>query len=115
MSVVVNLTPHSITVGSIECGDTHKTLRPYTFLWSTSCGRVELNIPYSNAKKAYHQNRLDDVKVLSENQTKLIDKNTLIDVLSEYGVWDNTELQDHDQNILRLLGIACADMVEQTA
>jgi hypothetical protein len=86
--------------------------------WSSACGKIELNITLNNAKKASHQGECyNDVKLLSEKQsikrqTKLIDKNDLIAVLSEYGAWDNVQLQDHNENIIRLLWIACGDIVE---
>jgi hypothetical protein len=86
--------------------------------WTSSCGRIELNITLNNAKKACHTGECEmDVIALSEKvsikrQTKLIDKDILISVLSEYGAWNNEELQDHAQNIIRLLWLASADIAE---
>jgi hypothetical protein len=86
--------------------------------WTSSCGRIELNITLNNAKKASHSGECEmDVIALSEKvsikkQTKLIDKDVLISVLSEYGAWDQSELKDHQQNIIRLLWLACGDLVD---
>jgi hypothetical protein len=33
--------------------------------------------------------------------------------LKEYGSWDETELADHDENLSRLLWLACGDIVEE--
>lgn len=86
--------------------------------WSSYCGRINLNITLNNAKKAYHSGECDDSvmelskKASIKKQTKTIDKAVLIDVLSEYGGWDENELADHDMNIQRLLWVACGDIVE---
>jgi|688.fasta_scaffold43551_9 hypothetical protein len=86
--------------------------------WTSSCGRIELNITLNNAKKACHTGECEmDVIALSEKvsikrQTKLIDKDILSSVLSEYGAWDQSDLKDHQQNIIRLLWLACGDLVD---
>ena len=33
--------------------------------------------------------------------------------LSEYGAWDQDELQDHDENLARILWLACVDLQDQ--
>jgi hypothetical protein len=86
--------------------------------WCTSSGGIELNITLNNAKKCFHSGDCElDVIELSKKasikkQTKLIDKELLIKELSEYGAWNNEELQDHEQNIIRLLWLATADIAE---
>lgn len=32
--------------------------------------------------------------------------------LKDYGAWDETELSDHDENLNRMLWIACGDITE---
>ncbi len=87
--------------------------------FSTGSGRIELQISLSDAEGASHQGQCDDdVKALSEvpyiaEQLAKIDRTLLINELREYGAWDDEELSDHDQNIQRLLWIACGDIVEQ--
>lgn len=89
--------------------------------WSSSCGRIELNITLNNAKKTFHSGDCEpEVMELAnkqsiKKQTKLIDKNDLITVLKEYGAWNKDELQDHQQNIIRLLWLAAADIAENHA
>lgn len=91
-------------------------------LWfSTSSGRIELQISLSDAESASHQGQCDDdVKELSEvpyiaEQLAKIDPELLKSELREYGAWDDSELSDHDQNLQRLLWIACGDIVENEA
>ena len=86
--------------------------------WSSSCGRIELNITFNNAKKTFHSGDCEPEVIELANkqsikqQTKLIDKNVLITVLKEYGAWNQDELQNHQQNIIRLLWIAASDIAE---
>ena len=89
-------------------------------LWfTTGSGKIELKISLSDAKSASHQGQCDaDVLALSKvpyiaEQLAQIDPQTLRDELREHGAWDSDELADHDQNLQRLLWIACGDIVEQ--
>lgn len=88
-------------------------------MWfTTNSGRIELNITKAQASMGHHQGQCDaDVKALSEvpavrRQLAKIDPATLAAELKEYGAWDDSELADHDQNIQRILWIACGDIVE---
>ena len=47
-----------------------------------------------------------------ERQFANIDNSKLIGELSEYGAWDNVELQDKQANIERIIWIACGDIKE---
>lgn len=49
-----------------------------------------------------------------ERQFANIDNSKLIKELSEYGAWDNVELQDKQANIERIIWIACGDLVDNT-
>ena len=87
--------------------------------FSSSSGRIELQISLSDAQSASHQGQCDDdVQALSKvpyisEQLAKIDPETLKGELREYGAWDDDELSDHEQNIQRLLWIACGDIVDQ--
>ena len=59
----------------------------------------------------------DAVKIIAkkhyiERQFANIDNSKLIKELSEYGAWDNIELQDKQANIERIIWIACGDIKE---
>lgn len=47
-----------------------------------------------------------------KRQVESWDKEALNKELREYGVWDDAERQDHNQNICRMVWIACGDIVE---
>lgn len=89
--------------------------------FSTSSGRIELQISLSDAQSASHQGQCDDdVQALSEvpyiaDQLAKVDPELLKAELSEYGAWDDSELSDHAQNLQRLLWLACGDIVENEA
>jgi len=84
--------------------------------WSTGSGRIELQITRAQAEACSHPGPCDsDVKALSENpriarQLRKIDPALLAAELREYGAWDDDELKDHEQNIQRMLWIACEDI-----
>lgn len=87
--------------------------------YSSSNGRIELQITLKQAQGASHQGQCDqDVLELSKEakiarQLAKIDPALLISELKEYGAWDDDELQDHAQNLQRLLWLACGDIVEE--
>ena len=59
----------------------------------------------------------DAVKIIAkkpyiERQFANIDNSKLIKELTEYGAWDNVELQDKQANIERIIWIACGDIKE---
>jgi hypothetical protein len=86
--------------------------------YSSSCGRIELQITKEQARIGSHQGQCDcDVQWLSEQpkirrQLAKIDPAILAEELSGYGAWDEVELADHQQNLQRLLWLACGDIVE---
>jgi len=86
--------------------------------WSSSCGRIELQLTDDDAASGYHQGACDDdVAALRKipriaAQLAAIDAATLAGELREYGAWDAAQLADHDANLDRLLWIACGDLVE---
>ena len=88
--------------------------------WASSgCGRIELQMSLSEAQSASHQGKCDDdVMALSKEphiaaQLAEINPVILVDVLREYGAWDDEELADHEQNLQRLLWSLAGDIVEE--
>ena len=84
----------------------------------SSSGRIEIQITLAQAQSASHQGECDaDVAALAQipqikRQLAKIDPATLIAELLEYGAWDAEELQDHEQNLQRILWLAAGDIVE---
>ena len=87
--------------------------------YSTGSGRIELRITKAQAACGSHQGQCDDdVMGLSEvpaiaRQLRKIDPELLRMELKEFGAWDETELQDHTQNLQRILWIACGDITDR--
>lgn len=87
---------------------------------STSSGRIEIQMSLEEAKSASHQGQCDDdVKALSElphiaAQLADIDPKLLANELREYGAWSDEELEDHDQNLQRLLWSMASDICGQS-
>jgi hypothetical protein len=87
--------------------------------WTSGCGRIELNITKKQAEMCSHSGSCDmDVKFLSgipkiDKQLAKIPAELLANELREYGAWSETELQDHAQNLQRILWLACNDITEQ--
>lgn len=80
---------------------------------------IVLNITKKEAHIGAHQGRCDDdigyLRTIPRIRRQLakIDPETLKRELKEYGAWDDKELSDHDENLNRILWIACGDIVEQ--
>lgn len=87
--------------------------------FSTSSGKIELEMTLEQAQGAAHQGRCDaDVKALSEDpaiatQLAKLDPKVLAEELSEYGGWEDSELTDRAQNVQRILWLAAWDIVEE--
>ena len=79
--------------------------------------RFEIKMTLSQAESCSHSGRCDDdVLSLSRSLNRQIAKISPADIaadLKEYGAWDETELQDHDQNIQRILWIAACNISEK--
>ena len=81
--------------------------------------RFELELTKEQAHIGSHQGRCDDaiaylraVPAIRRQLVKL-DVTKVAEELKEYGAWDETELADHEQNLNRILWIACCDIVEE--
>lgn len=79
---------------------------------------IVLNIKKTDAAKGCHPGQCDkDVKELSQKpyiakQLNKLDPEQVKQELSDYGAWDDQELQDHNENLQRILWIACGDIVD---
>lgn len=86
--------------------------------WTSSSGRIELNIPEGLASIGYHSGscdsdiaelmKLDSIKALLSG----IAHQVLSDELKEFGAWNSEELANHEDNLARILWIACGDLVD---
>lgn len=87
--------------------------------WTSSSGRIGLDITLTQARAAAHPGPCDaDVLALPQvpairRQLDEISPAQLAAELREYGAWSDQELADHEQNLQRLLWLACGDLVEQ--
>ena len=88
--------------------------------FSTSSGRIELQLSMRDAEIGSHQGQCDDdVRFLSKlpyiaRQLAALNSDLLRRELKEYGAWNADELADHQQNLQRILWIACGDIVEES-
>jgi hypothetical protein len=86
--------------------------------WSSSSGRIELQMSREQAESASHQGRCDeDVRALSEQpgiatQLAALKPEDVRAELREYGAWNAEELADHEQNLQRLLWLAAGDIAD---
>ena len=86
--------------------------------WTESLGRIELQITKNQALTCSHPGQCDnDVEALMQapsiaRQLKKLDPALVAACLKEYGAWDETELKDHNENLTRLLWVACCDISE---
>lgn len=78
----------------------------------------DLNITKKDALTCSHSGDCEnDVKFLMSSpkikrQLDKLDKTQLKKELSEYGAWDENDLNDHEQNLVRWLWISCCDISE---
>lgn len=87
--------------------------------WCSSSGRIELNLSMDIASKGYHSGACDlDIAELRtmahiDSQLRAIPQDLLASELREYGAWDSEELANHEDNLNRILWLACGDLVDQ--
>jgi hypothetical protein len=88
-------------------------------IWTSSSGRIELNIPRGLASIGYHSGACDSdiAELLDLQQIKAqlsgITPQVLREELKEFGAWDDLELAHHRDNLARILWIACGDLVDE--
>ena len=86
-------------------------------MW-TSFNRFELNITKAQVLGAYHWGAMDDdIAALAKvpgiaRQLKKLDPDQVRAELAEYGAWNEEELQDHAENLQRVLWLAVCDIWE---
>ena len=84
--------------------------------WSTSSGRIELNITKKVAAMCHHSGNCEPevraaMKIPSiKRQLNKLDPKLIVSELKEFGAWDDEELKDNEFNKVRLLWIACGDI-----
>ncbi len=85
--------------------------------YSNSNYGLELELTAEQARTGYHQGQCaDDAESLMPElkpQLDKIDPEVLRKELREYGAWDEKELSDHKENLLRYVWLACGDVTEQ--
>ena len=86
--------------------------------YMTSSGKIELKITREQAHIGSHQGKCDEaiaylrtVPAIRRQLDKL-NPQTVSDELAEHGAWDDEQLADHDENLSRLLWVACGDIVD---
>jgi hypothetical protein len=89
--------------------------------WTSRNGRLNLEMTVAQARESSHPGPCDeDVFALSRQpeiqaQLEQMDPEILRDELLAYGAWKLTELQDHADNLQRILWLAAGDLVESHA
>lgn len=79
----------------------------------------DLKITLIDAESCTHSGQCDeDVKILMDKpyikkQLKTLDRNQLVKELSEFGAWDEKELSNHEDNLMRWVWISAGDIVEK--
>ena len=87
--------------------------------YSTSSGRIELQMTLKQAQSCAHSGDNEPaVKLLRQDpkirrQLGKLDPKLVANELSEWGAWDDIELADYDQNLTRLLWLACHGITEE--
>ena len=87
--------------------------------WNYSNYGNDLRLTTADAIKCSHSGDCEsDVKEVMQKayikkQLTSIDKNQLIKELSQYGAWDDNELQNHETNLIRWVWISAADIMER--
>ena len=87
--------------------------------WNYSNYGNDLRLTTADAANCSHSGdcESDVMEVMNKpyikKQLTSIDKNQLIKELSEYGAWDDSELQNHETNLMRWIWISAADIMER--
>jgi len=88
-------------------------------MWYTSSmGLVEIQMTKAQAHKGYHSGDCEaDVRALMKEpniarQLKKLDPEKVKIELKEFGAWTRKELENHEDNLMRILWEACASIVD---
>lgn len=83
------------------------------YWYTSSMAYVEFQLPGQCVMDCYHQGDCQpEVDYWKDKLHLDIDPASLAQELSEYGSWDLEELQDHDQNVARIIWLASGDLQE---
>ena len=87
--------------------------------WFDGTGLLELRIYLDGARYATPPGvdatpRVDELRsqAFYARQLDSLDPGAVYKVLIEYGAWSSDELSDHDENLSRILWVACGDVRE---
>ncbi|WP_321868568.1 hypothetical protein [Burkholderia ubonensis] len=86
--------------------------------YTSSSGSIEFWLYEADARFGYHPGQCDaSIAGLRQQpciakQLAMIDPAALRAELREYGAWDDVQLTDHNENLSRILWLACGDIVE---
>ena len=90
-------------------------------MWFTSSsGRIKLQLTRIQAATGDHQGQCEEgiayLRTIPKLRRQLdkIDAETLRDELRTMGAWEDEEMSDHDENLSRILWIACGDINDET-
>ena len=90
------------------------------YWWSTGSGFAELKFDSLEQAQSCAQGGKDaseDVKALRLDpriaaRLEAFDPEDVREILRDYGSWSEEELADHNENLSRLLWVACCDVAE---
>jgi hypothetical protein len=110
----VNIGPRSLV-----CLDCEEKLTDKTHWWCSGLsGLITLELKTSTIEACSHSGdctadvQLELEESYIQNQIKDIEPALLRRELDEYGCWDDEELSNHQDNLERLLWIACGDVYD---
>lgn len=87
-------------------------------LWNSSNYGNDLRLTKRDANQCTHPGPCDnDVKQIMQNpyvikQLKTLDPAQLAKELKEFGAWDEKQLSDHNENLIRWIWISAGDIIE---
>ena len=87
-------------------------------LYTTNRGWVDIEMTLEQAQSvAGSGEQFENVKVLSQvpeikSQLDKIDKDKLKKELSDFGAWTDEQLDNHDENLIRILWIAGGEIAD---
>ena len=89
------------------------------YWFTSSCGRIEFQLTKKQVLNGSYRGHLDNdiaelLKLPSiKKQLSNINPDIIKSELKGYGAWDDIELSNHDNNLARILWIACCDIREE--
>lgn len=87
--------------------------------WNSTNYGNDLKLTTSDAQKCSHSGQCDDdvkevmKKKYVSNQLKQLDAKKLEKELREYGAWDDEQLKNHEENLMRWVWISAGDILER--